>query len=102
MSNVTFAIGGRSYTVACAEGEEAHVRSLGQIVDDKVQAIGAASQSEVRQLLFAAIMLADEVHEARGRSGDTKPGALSEDTAERLEAIADKLERLAGSFDDGT
>ena len=29
MSNVTLSIGGRSYTVACAEGEESHVLGLG-------------------------------------------------------------------------
>ena len=40
MSRVELQIGGRPYTVACAPGEEAHIRALGQRVDAKMQTIG--------------------------------------------------------------
>ncbi|MEN9683021.1 MAG: hypothetical protein RLZZ427_772 [Pseudomonadota bacterium] len=107
MSNVTLQIGGRSYTVACADGEEAHVGALGQLIDDKVQQMGAAGQSEPRQLLFAALLLADELHDARHRGGTSsapaaapKPAPSADDLyAEALEAIAARLENYAAALE---
>ena len=59
MSNITLSIGGRAYTVACADGEESHVAGLGRMIDAKVGAMdGVASQNESRALLFAALLLA--------------------------------------------
>ena len=112
MSNITLRIGGRDYAVACAEGEEAHVTSLGHLIDDKVRQMGSAGQSEPRQLLFAALLLADELHEAQGRlAGATSaasaasvpapaPSAPAPDhTAELLEAIATRLENCAAALE---
>ncbi len=95
MSNVNLSIGGRSYTVACAAGEEAHVTSLGRLIDEKVQSIGTG-HNEIRQLLFAALILADELHEARKTA---VPSASSTpDHSAALEAIADRLEKCAAAF----
>ena len=100
MSNVTLSIGGRNYTVACASGEEEHVAGLGRAIDAKVQSMGTAGTTETRQLLFAALLLADEVHEAKSatRSAAPQPQQQAEQPsgddshADRLEAIAAKLE----------
>lgn len=98
MSNVDLQIAGRTFTVACAAGEEDHVTGLGQMIDAKLQTMGGlANQSESRALLFAALLLADELHEARANA---KPSAaelggdpdLLEAIATRLETIAQKLE----------
>jgi cell division protein ZapA len=98
MSNVTLTIGGRGYTVACAEGEEAHVASLGASIDSKVAAMqGASQQSEARTLLYAALMLADELHEAGGSASPTVAAAPDNDPA--LEAVADRLEDLAARLE---
>lgn len=91
MSNVTLQIGGRAYTVACADGEEDHIRALGALVADKVQSLGTAGQSEPRQLLFAALMLADELHEARAALAAAAPDSH----APALEALATRLENIA-------
>ena len=106
MSNLTLKIGGRDYTVACADGEEAHVSALGRLIDDKVQQMGNAAQSEPRQLLFAALLLADELHEARGRPGGSTaapapaPAPLAAEAhAETLEAIALRLEKCAAALE---
>ena len=57
MSNVTLHIGGRSFIVACAEGEEDHVAGLGRMIDGKLAAMGDMSgQNEARMLLFAALL----------------------------------------------
>lgn len=97
MSNVTLSIGGRSYTVACAAGEEDHVRGLGEAIDGRVRQMeGLATQGEARMLLFAALLLADDLHEARSRATD-RP--LPE--ADLLDAVADRLENLATRLETG-
>ena len=96
MSNVTVTIGGRSFTLACADGEEDHVARLGRLIDEKVSAAGAVGQSESRMLLFASLLLADEVHELQSRvSAHASGTAVSPQMAERLEYIAGRIENLA-------
>ena len=74
MSNVNLQIGGRSFTVACAPGEEEHITGLGRMIDAKLAAMGGvAGQTETRTLLFAALLLADELHEARHGAGAPVP-----------------------------
>lgn len=65
MSNVALWVGGRSYTVNCAAGEEDHIAELGEMIDAKLSAMGAPGQNETRNLLFAALLLADEVFELK-------------------------------------
>jgi cell division protein ZapA len=96
VSNVTLTLGGRSFTVACAEGEEDHVSGLGRMIASKIAAMGdLSSQSETRMLLFAALLLADELHEATVRGGPAAAPALPHGSAEKLDAIAERLENLA-------
>ena len=100
MSNVTLTICGRDYTVACAEGEEAHVTGLGRLIDSKLGAMGnMAGQSESRQLLFAALLLADELHEGGPARAAAVPSAAADDYADRLEAIAARLETCASHLE---
>ncbi len=98
MSNITLQIGGRSFTVACAAGEEDHIAGLGRMIDGKLQAMGGtAGQNETRMLLFAALLLADELHDIRHNGVAPAPLAPVEDPAlaERLEALAVTLEKCA-------
>ena len=102
MSNVELHIGGRDFRVACAPGEEAHISELGQMIDAKVSGMGMAGQSEARMLLFASLLLADEVDEAKNRGGSaaspspaSSPSQPDPALAERLEAIAAALEKCA-------
>ena len=94
MSDVVLQIGGRSYTVSCALGEEAHVSGLGRMIDGKLAEMpGGTAHSETRALLFAALMLADRVHELEGASAaKAGDGAVTA----RLGRLAGRLERLAG------
>ena len=101
MSNVTLQIGGRSYIVACAEGEEAHVEVLGQLIDGKVQDLGPSGHNEVRLLLFAALLLADELHDARskGPAAASSAATPAPDHAETLELLASRLETYAAGLE---
>ncbi len=102
MSNVTLQIGGRSYTVACEDGQEAHIARLGRAIDGKLASLGAnVTQNEPRTLLFAALLLADEVHELQNQRSAAAPAAPSagESAAPGLEALASRLEKLAESLE---
>jgi cell division protein ZapA len=95
MSNVTVTIGGRHYTVACAAGEEQHIELLGRAIDGKLEGLpNLSGQSEARTLLFAALLLADELHE-RGSGGAPAAGEADPRVAEALELLATRLEALA-------
>lgn len=98
MSNVTLDIAGRKFTVACAEGEEAHIAMLGRTINAKLLDMpNIANQSEARALLFAALLLADENHELKQDGGGfAEP---SPEVAENLEALAEKLERAASRLE---
>jgi cell division protein ZapA len=102
MSNVTLLIGGRSYTVACAEGEENHVLGLGALIDSKLKAMGDMSgQAETRMLLFAALLLADELHETGGGKAAVvpSPAQIAPAMALRLNELATSLENLASRLE---
>ncbi|RJT25622.1 cell division protein ZapA [Chakrabartia godavariana] len=105
MAQIELKIGGNAYTVACRDGEEGHLTKIAEIVDKKAvdarQAVG--SVSEVRQLLFASLLLADELDEARKGapaaapvpSPAPAPQAQSDEHLSLLEDIAARLENLA-------
>ena len=103
MSNVSLEIGGRQFSVASADGEEEHVALLGRRIDEKLRAMGgAAGQSESRMLLFAALLLADEIHEMTVRSGAPAPaddGPAVAKVAGSIEAAARRIENLALSLE---
>lgn len=70
MSEVTLHIGGRAYTISCADGEEAQLARLGSLVDDKLRSMqGKRAPNETQNMLFAALLIADELQEARDAAG---------------------------------
>ena len=81
MSNVTLKIGGRDYTVACAEGEEGHVRALGAMIADKVAEMGSSAQGETRQLLFAALLVGGTLLALVGLAGLLRGAAGRDDVS---------------------
>lgn len=99
MSNVTLEIGGRSYAVACENGQEAHVLSLGRAIDARLATMpNASGQSEARMLLFAALLMADECHELKHGTA----GGSGEERGQLLERIAGRLEKCAALLESET
>jgi cell division protein ZapA len=83
MSTVTLSIGPKSYTVACADGQEAHIQALGAMIAEKYARLGSArAPLEAQNLLFAALFLADELAEARKQVGAEAPSAAPDQSAE--------------------
>jgi cell division protein ZapA len=102
MATVDLEIAGRSYPVACRDGEEAHLQSLAALVDRKARdAAGAVgSMGETRQFLFAALLLADELKDVSSgtppaHQPDPEPAPQPEPQQQPDPAIGDALERLA-------
>ena len=97
MANIDIEVAGRRYNVACRDGEEEHLRSVAAIVDRKAHDAAAAlgSLSEARQLLFASLLLADELKEHRDGNPPPAPAEPDPAVAEALDAIASRMEMLA-------
>jgi cell division protein ZapA len=115
MPLVNVMVNGKAYTLGCGEGEEAHLKELAALVDAKVReahGMVGSQGSDTKLLLTAALLLADEHHEALGKLGVSAEvsGNLQEQrdkasalaaaaesrAADTLEAAAAKLEAIVG------
>ncbi len=98
MAEVELTIAGRNYRVACRAGEEENLRAAGVLVDAKSKEAlaGLGSLSESRQLLFASLLLADQIVDGREVILPTGPDPA---LAERASKIADRLESLADALE---
>lgn len=104
-SMVDLSIAGRSYQVACRDGEEDNLRAAARLVDAKSREAlaGLGTLSEARQFLFASLLLADQLVEQRPEAAAAAAGPdpelvrRAEAIASRLELLADALEREAAS-----
>jgi cell division protein ZapA len=98
MAEVELTIAGRSYAIACRDGGEDHLRTLARHVDKKAIEAQAAvgGMNEARQLLFAALLIADEMAEAAKSVPEVPTDGVTTTAlaqlATRIEAVADALE----------
>lgn len=65
MAEVKIMVGGRQYTVHCRDGEEGRLQLLAGMMSERVNQVktGSPGLTEVRQLLFAGLLLADMLSE---------------------------------------
>jgi cell division protein ZapA len=95
-------IAGRSYQVACREGEEETLRAAARLVDGKSREAlsGLGTLSEARQFLFASLLLADELIDKRPEAAAAAaPRVTDPALVERAEAVANRLEILAAQLE---
>ncbi len=95
MAQVTVQINGRSYQVACGDGEQERITGLAGYVDGKVQELVGAlgNVGDQRLLVMACLLLADEIFE--GRDGGGADTAAVERNGAAIAALAERIERLA-------
>ncbi len=96
MAEVTIMVGGRQYALHCRDGEEGRLHQLARIINDRVEKVRQSSRglTEVRQLLFASILLADELSEAETRVASAQVPAPPEEDAAAMRALESLAERL--------
>lgn len=109
MAQVTVSINDRKYTVACDDGQEAHLSRLGGYIDRRVSELVAAvgQIGDAKLLVMVSLLIADELSDVYSEMETLKSGgknaaaaADAEDRldrslnrlAERIESIAERLE----------
>ena len=106
MAELDLSIGGHSYRVACAEGQESALYDLAELLNVTIDAQRAQSGvlGETRQLLFAALTLADAVRDTRKEleawealrpelAGVAQTARAIDNLAQRMENLATDLEK---------
>ena len=112
MAKVQIEINDRRYAIGCDEGQEEHVMRLARYFDDHVKrlATSVGQIGDQRLFLMGALIVADEMNDLKtrldkaeaeiARLTDNRPNvpvassarALG-DAADRLEALAERLEQ---------
>jgi len=69
MPEITIAIGGREFAVACQDGEEQYLHTAAKMLDDEAQVLSdqVGRMPEARMLLMAGLMLADKTASVEDR-----------------------------------
>ena len=106
MPELTVAINGREYQVACDEGQEEHLSKLARYVDTKMgELVGAVGQiGDARLLVMTSLLIADEMSDAYKQlesfdaeaSGDAASHA---NMTSALEVCAQRIESIAARFE---
>ncbi len=117
MGQVNVSINDRSYSVACGDGEEEHLRELARYLDGHVAELSKSvgQVGDARLLLLAGLLVADEYADAlkrvetlteevkglreaqenevgREQAVEQKLTVFMSEAASRIEKIADSLE----------
>jgi cell division protein ZapA len=92
MAHVTVTVNNLSYTLACDDGEEAHLTALAKQFDKRVTEVKkeARNASEAQLLLMTGLLLEDEL-DAADLGDEDKFALLLENAARRMEDIAARL-----------
>ena len=113
MAQVTVSIAGRSYRMACADGEEGHLEALARGIDERIEEFrGSFGEiGDQRLLVMAAVAVADELSEANRRIArleaeidgliqareklEADQGEWADRVANALDGAAERMERMA-------
>jgi cell division protein ZapA len=103
VAEIDLSIAGRPYRIACRDGEEDNLRAAAALVDGKSREAlaGLGTLSETRQLLFASLLLADQLIDKPGRAENSESAAQTDPLLEqRVSRLAERLESLAQSLEE--
>ena len=116
MPQVTVTIAGKTYRMACAEGEEGHLEGLAAAYDARIEQMRTSfgEIGDLRLHVMAAIAQADELHETKRRiaalesevamlnsvnaSRDERLERIEARLAEGVQMAAERIEELARSL----
>ncbi len=113
MAQINVLIAGRTYRMACSDGEEDHLKGLAARLDNRITELRGefGEIGDSRITVMAAITMADQLSEAERRIAaleaeldglrgnqagyDAKSAALAESISEALGEAAGRIERIA-------
>ncbi|HZZ32630.1 MAG TPA: cell division protein ZapA [Phenylobacterium sp.] len=106
MAQISVEVNGRPYAVGCEDGQEAHLTELAKMFDHQVRQVGQdmGQLGDTRLFLMGALLLADELSDARGRlaSLQAEVARLQSDRSRietravlALDSAAKRIEKLA-------
>ncbi|MFL4994014.1 MAG: cell division protein ZapA [Microvirga sp.] len=116
MPQVSVTIAGKTYRMACAEGEEGHLEGLAAAYDTRIEQMRTSfgEIGDLRLHVMAAIAQADELHETKRRiaalesevamlnsvnaSRDERLERIEARLAEGVQMAAERIEELARSL----
>ncbi|QRG07394.1 cell division protein ZapA [Xanthobacter dioxanivorans] len=116
MPHVSVTIAGRQYRMACDEGQEEHLIRLAHDIDGRISQLRVAfgEIGDQRLVVMAAITIADELAEARGRiralesdiesQRDARASAIArieaseEEVARTIDQVAERIEQLVAQL----
>jgi cell division protein ZapA len=117
MGKVSINVNGRAFAVGCEDGEESAVAELGEQFNGHVCELAeqVGQIGDLRLFLMAALVLADELREAKrtcanleaqmtdsqsaNAEGTRKKNALAQSAAHALNEAAGRIEKLADRLD---
>ena len=101
MAQVSITLRGRSYQIACDDGQEAHLSRLGRYLDDRatqlLQSTGPVSDSML--LVMVSLLIADELFDAAGELENYRHSGKGEAKVEAEEAVVTAIDMLASRID---
>ena len=106
MAQISVEVNGRPYAVGCEDGQEPHLIELARMFDHQVRQVGQdmGQLGDTRLFLMGALLLADELADARARLAavQAEAGRAQADRSRietravaALESAAAKIEKLA-------
>jgi cell division protein ZapA len=106
MAQVTIRINGYAYQVGCEDGQESHLEQMAADIENRINSIKAigGQSGEAKLLMLAALLLADELHDAR-QAAPAKPAGpdiekRDADKRAKLRRIAARAEEIAADLTD--
>ncbi len=119
MAQVSVTIGGRTYRMACDDGQEDHLIKLARELDEKIARLREAfgEVGDTRLTVMAAITISDDLSECKRRirgleqeieglkeariASVERVDAIERESARGLERAAERIERLAHALNGG-
>jgi cell division protein ZapA len=102
MAQVVVTIAGRTYRMACDDGEEARLEQLARDFDARITGLRSSfgEIGDQRIIVMAALTLADELAEAQRQVGELQQRLSEADAAtrDREARSANKQDRLASAL----
>ncbi len=107
MAQVDVTINDQNYRIACEEGQQDHLRRLAGEVDERIaELVSVMGQiGELRLLVMASMLMADEIAEARDSGAAPAAGDAGMDAAQEaalvnnIDTLAQRIESVAAQIE---